>query len=63
MLNYRMAKPAINLESLRSVLPDGQILTSSDELLTYERDASLEQGCPDAVVFPQSTDEVIKIVQ
>ncbi|MGC8779249.1 MAG: FAD-binding oxidoreductase [Anaerolineae bacterium] len=50
------------LELARLLGPD-RVLTNPVELLTYERDASLEQGKPDAVVLPRSTAEVVRLVQ
>lgn len=33
------------------------------ELLTYEMDAGLGRGAPDAVVFPESTEDVVRLVR
>lgn len=52
----------VDFGSLERVLGT-QVITCLDELLTYERDASLEYGRPNAVVFPMSTDDVVKIVR
>lgn len=52
-----------DLRGLRAVLRPGQVITDPIELLTYERDASLDRGAPEAVVFPVNTDEVAKIVK
>ena len=52
----------VDFGSLGRVLAT-QVITCMDELLTYERDASLEHGRPNAVVFPLTTDDVVKIVR
>ncbi len=54
-------KPA--LLALGCLIPSERLLTDAVELLTYEVDASFERGLPDAVVFPETTDEVIAIVR
>ncbi len=54
---------ANQLRELEHVLGPGQVLTHPVELLTYEQDASLERGTPDAVVLPRTTADVVKIVQ
>jgi D-lactate dehydrogenase (cytochrome) len=53
----------IDLHALEAALPLGRVVTDPVALITYEGDASLDKGHPDAVVFPHSTDEVIKIIQ
>ena len=52
----------VDFGSLGRVLAT-RVITGLDELLTYERDASLEQGKPNAVVFPLTADDVVKIVR
>jgi D-lactate dehydrogenase (cytochrome) len=52
---------ASSLAELSQLLPPGRVLTDPIALLTYEGDASLDRGRPDAVVFPQNTDEVAQI--
>ncbi len=51
------------LRSLKSLLPPGQIFTDQTALLVYEVDAGMDKGRPEAVVFPRSADEVVRIVQ
>ncbi len=50
------------LRSLVDVLTPGQVITDPIELMTYETDASLDRGVPDAVVFPRSTEDVVKVI-
>ena len=51
------------LQSLNTLLPEGQVFTDVATLLTYEVDAGLDRGQPDAVVFPRTAEEVTRIVQ
>ncbi len=56
----------INPDSLRILkerLAPALVLTHPVELMTYETDASMDRGTPDAVVFPRNTDEVVRIVR
>ena len=50
------------LDALKAILPPGQVFTDRTALLSYESDAGLDKGQPDAVVFPRSSEEVEKIV-
>jgi glycolate oxidase len=52
------------LQLLRGILGDDRVVTSADELLVYECDAYvIEKSAPQAVVFPQTTAEVQRIVR
>jgi len=53
----------VDLGSLGRVLQARQIITQPDELLTYEMDASLEHGSPDAVILPLTSEDVVEIVK
>lgn len=53
----------VDLHSLTRVLAAHQVLTHPEDLLTYDRDAGLDKGMPDGVVFPRSTEDVVKIVE
>ncbi len=44
------------LQGLERVLTAGQVVTNPIELMTYEGDASLDRGVPDAVVFPRDVE-------
>lgn len=46
------------LEKLRGLLGKRQVLTDPAALVVYERDAALDRGMPDAVVFVQSLKDV-----
>jgi len=50
------------LDALRAILPPGQVFTDRTALLSYESDAGLDKGRPEAVVFPRSSEEVERIV-
>ena len=54
---------ADRIRSLKALFAPDQVVTDPIELLTYERDASLDHGVPDAVVFPRTTADVVKIVK
>lgn len=51
------------LSSLRRVLATDQVVASPVELVTYEVDGGLDRGRPDGAVFPQTADDVVRIVQ
>jgi glycolate oxidase len=51
------------IRALQSLLGPSAVLHRSEDLLLYEYDASVEEGRPDAVVFPSSTDDVSSIVK
>ena len=52
------------IERLRCILAPDAILTSPSELFVYECDAyTVEKSKPDVVVFPTSTEQVVRIVQ
>lgn len=48
---------------LTHLLKQGQVITNPVEMLTYEVDAALDRGHPDAVAFPGSHDDVKRILQ
>ena len=50
-------------QSLIKLLGPNQVVTDPVELITYERDAGPDRGSPDAVVFPQSTGDVQRVVR
>ena len=51
-------------EKLRSLLPDGAVLSRPEELLVYEADGlTLSAHKPDAVALPRTTEEVVRIVR
>ncbi|MGQ9841051.1 MAG: FAD-binding oxidoreductase, partial [Anaerolineae bacterium] len=52
-----------DLQELKDLLRPGLVITNPIELMTYEQDASLDRGVPDAVVLPRTTADVVKIVQ
>lgn len=52
-----------DLAGLAALVAPNQLLTSPLELLTYEADASLDRGAPDAVVLPRRTEEVARVVR
>ena len=49
------------LKSLESLFDKHQLTTDPVELITYEVDAGLNRGSPEGVVFPESSQEVIRL--
>jgi D-lactate dehydrogenase (cytochrome) len=47
---------------LAAILPPGRLLTDPVALMTYEGDASLDRGAPDAVALPGDAAEVARVV-
>ena len=52
----------IRLRELQQNFP-GKVLTHPVEMMTYEMDAAIDRGLPDAVLFPESADDVIRAVR
>jgi len=50
------------LNSLRTLLPKGQVFTDRASLIAYEVDAGMDKGVPEGVVFPKTADEVARVV-
>jgi len=51
------------VEELRRVVGKANVLASAVDLQLYQYDAYLEERCPDAVVFANSTEEVAGVVK
>jgi D-lactate dehydrogenase (cytochrome) len=51
------------LKSLASLLGSHKLITDPVELLTYEFDAGLNRGTPDGVAFPESHEDVMRLVR
>jgi D-lactate dehydrogenase (cytochrome) len=51
------------IQSLTHIIEADQIVSDPLRLVTYERDAGLDRGMPDALVFPRSVHDVVRIVQ
>ncbi|HEY5005425.1 MAG TPA: FAD-linked oxidase C-terminal domain-containing protein [Ktedonobacteraceae bacterium] len=47
---------------LKSILPQGQVFMDRASLVAYEADAGVDKGLPDAVVFPRTAEEVVRVV-
>lgn len=52
----------VKFDTLLKFLKPHQLITDRAELLAYEFDATNTHGCPEAVVLPETLDEVQKIV-
>jgi len=61
------AAPGISPEfitELLKILPRERVITDADELFVYESDGfTIAKSNPGAVVFPMTTDEVVRVVQ
>ncbi len=52
------------IDTLRDIVGPAGLLTAPTDLLVYECDGyTIEKNCPDVVVFPTSTEQVMRIVQ
>src|SRR4051794_28166946 len=60
-----MPSAATNLlDRLRAIVGPGALLASPSDLLVYECDGyTIEKNRPDVVVFPTSTEQVVRVVQ
>jgi glycolate oxidase subunit GlcD len=51
------------LQALKDLLPTLQVYCDYASLISYEVDAGLDGGLPEAVVFPRSRDDVVRIAR
>jgi len=51
------------MQSLKTVLPQGQVFTDGATLISYEVDAGVDKGKPEGVVFPHSAEDVVRVVR
>jgi D-lactate dehydrogenase (cytochrome) len=49
--------------SLEQIIEHERVVTEPLRLATYERDAGLDRGIPDGLVFPESVDEVVQLMK
>ncbi len=61
MVDFMLTEKA--LKTLTSLFDKNQVLTDSVELLVYERDAALDRGMPEAVVFANNQHDVQLLTQ
>jgi len=53
----------IIIAQLEKIAGRDGVLTSPEDLAVYSYDGTFEQGCPDVVVLPRSTDQVSQVVR
>ncbi len=51
------------IKRLHKIFGNENVLTQQKDLVFYQFDASLDRGMPDAVVFPQSLDQIVELVK
>ena len=57
-----MLKPEIVVK-LEGIVGKANVLSSSEDILLYQYDASLDEGVPDAIVLPGTAEEVVGVVK
>jgi glycolate oxidase len=57
MVNHKL------IHDLKRILGKESVLHEKEDLILYEYDGSVEVARPDCVVFPRSTEEVVRIVE
>src|SRR5258708_26324421 len=57
-----MTSPAL-IRELQAAIGKRWVVHAPEDILVYEYDATIERSLPDAVVLPQSTDEVAATVR
>lgn len=57
------ALPREVIAELTRAVGRSRVLATPEELIAYEFDGTIERGMPQAVVFPQTTDEVAAVVR
>ncbi len=50
------------VKGLEGIVGRGMVVHHPDDLLVFEYDGSVDRGVPTAVVFPENTDEVSRVV-
>ena len=50
------------IKRLRKIFGTKNVLTSYKDRVFYQYDASLDRSLPDAIVFPENTDQIVKLV-
>ena len=50
------------VNQLKAIVGEGQVVFHPDDLLVFEYDGSVDRGMPEAVVFPNSTDQVSRLM-
>ena len=58
-----VSQKGLAFDALKRALASDQVVAEPLRLLTYEMDAGLDRGKPDAVAFPCSTHDVVQLVQ
>ncbi|MEP7105444.1 MAG: FAD-linked oxidase C-terminal domain-containing protein [Chloroflexota bacterium] len=58
-----MPLPGTVLESLRRIVGDRNVIHHHDDLVIFERDASIADALPDVVVLPGTRDELVDVVK
>src|SRR6266702_425090 len=51
------------LRSLKTLLPKGQVFTDRASIVSYELDAGMDRGRPEGIVFPRSTEDIVRIMR
>src|SRR3954469_13320641 len=51
------------IRELENLLGQNGVLSRQEDLMLYENDGSVEEGRPDCIVFPRTTQEVVEIVK
>src|SRR6266853_5822724 len=51
------------IRSLKALLPKGQVFTDRASIVSYEVDAGMDRGMPEGIVFPRSTEDIVRIVR
>ncbi|GHO44245.1 hypothetical protein KSX_24080 [Ktedonospora formicarum] len=49
--------------TLKHILPQGQVFVDRTTLIAYEADAGIDKGRPDGVVLPRNAEEVARVVR
>ena len=51
------------IDQLEKIIGRDGVLTSPEDLAVYSYDGTFEQGCPDVVVLPRTTEQVSQVIQ
>ena len=50
------------VQQLKAIVGEGNVVSHPDDLLVFEYDGSVDRGMPEAVVFPNSVEEVSRLM-
>ena len=57
-----ISKPSALVKDLQAVVGEDAVVWAPEDLIVYEYDATIDRGAPDAIVLPDSTEQVVDVL-